>query len=73
MIIINFINNDENGCVYLSKWVLIMLIQLVVSLVLLLVGSSQVEAAQCAQDLRSPCVFTCNGTQFNLTDVFDFP
>ncbi len=29
--------------------------------------------AQCAQDPDFPCVFTCNGTQFNLTDVFDYP
>lgn len=30
-------------------------------------------AAQCAQDANVPCVFTCNGTRFNLTTVFNYP
>ena len=36
-----------------------------------LVGS--LLAAQCAQDEESLCVFTCNGTRFNLTEVFQYP
>ncbi|XP_019857460.1 PREDICTED: uncharacterized protein LOC109585778 [Amphimedon queenslandica] len=32
-----------------------------------------VFGAQCAQSEESMCVFTCNGTMFNLTDVFKYP
>lgn len=32
-----------------------------------------VYGAQCAQSEESMCVFTCNGTIFNLTEVFQYP
>jgi hypothetical protein len=51
--------------------IIVMISQLSVVLALSLVGG--IWAAQCAQSEESLCVFTCNGTQFNLTGVFPYP
>ena len=37
----------------------------------LLLGASL--AAQCMPDPTNPCVTTCNGSTFDLTQVFDYP
>ena len=37
----------------------------------LLLGASL--AAQCMPDPTNPCVATCNGSTFDLSQVFDFP
>lgn len=49
-------------------------VQMIASLLLLLLlFSKPLEAAQCMPDNENPCIAMCNGTTFDLTKVFNYP
>lgn len=45
----------------------------IAALAALLCLHSVSEAAQCFPDPNNPCKATCNGTQFDISNLFDYP
>ena len=52
----------------MAKWLL--LISSFLGVLALLEG---VWAAQCTPDPTNPCMARCNGTQFDISKLFDYP
>ena len=46
---------------------------LICALVLAVCAYRAAEAAQCMPDTTNPCKAKCNGTQFDISTLFDYP